>query len=319
MKKLLKFWIFWIAIQACSNSGTSILPVKQTIRPRIKDGFNIVGHRGFSSVYPQNTISAFLRAIDIGVDMVELDVCITKDNQVVVSHDQYMDSAFMNKPDGTPVTKAEEEQYILFNMVYSEIKKFDAGSRTTDYKRTRLLYPEYKPLLKDLLIECENYIQQNNKQPITYIVEIKSRKNPVGKYQPASMQEFCSLVNEAIGVIPQAQSKIIINSFDETVLTTWKKNRESGRFLNVPLGYYVNDSTLKAEEHVRKLGFQPELLSPNGNYTGLQDDIVYCHLNGIKLIPWSINSLRQILLVKNLGGDGVLTDIPNVYYNYIGK
>ena len=87
--------------------------------------FDIEGHRGCRGLMPENTIPAFKKALDLGVTTLELDVCISKDGQVVVSHEPYMNSLFCSKPDGSAVTKADEKSLNLYKMPYSEIKKYD--------------------------------------------------------------------------------------------------------------------------------------------------------------------------------------------------
>lgn len=65
---------------------------------------DVQGHRGGRGIMPENSIAAMLHAIDLGVRTLELDCVISKDNQVVVSHDLYMSADFMLKPDGTAIT-----------------------------------------------------------------------------------------------------------------------------------------------------------------------------------------------------------------------
>ena len=75
----------------------------------------VVAHRGYSARYPENTASAFDAAISAGADMIELDVCITKDRVPVVIHDQTLERT----TDGAGMVSE-------FNL--SELKKLDAGS-----------------------------------------------------------------------------------------------------------------------------------------------------------------------------------------------
>jgi len=62
-------------------------------------------HRGGRGIMPENSIPAMLNAVKLGVRTLELDCVISKDNQVVVSHDTYMSSDFMLKPDGSLINK----------------------------------------------------------------------------------------------------------------------------------------------------------------------------------------------------------------------
>ncbi|HSZ26331.1 MAG TPA: glycerophosphodiester phosphodiesterase family protein, partial [Cytophagaceae bacterium] len=85
------------------------------------------GHRGCRGIYPENTLEGFRRAIDLGINSLELDVVVSKDRQLVVSHEPYMNPEICLKPDGSEITPSEEKQYNLYTMTYEEIKKFDCG------------------------------------------------------------------------------------------------------------------------------------------------------------------------------------------------
>ena len=88
---------------------------------------DIQGHRGARGLLPENTIPAFKRAIDEGVTTLELDVVITKDKKVVVSHEPYMSSAICTVPNGEAVKKSED--FNIYEMTYAQVASFDCGSR----------------------------------------------------------------------------------------------------------------------------------------------------------------------------------------------
>ena len=69
--------------------------------------FDLQGHRGARGLKPENTIPAFIAALNYGVTTIEMDVVITKDKQVVLSHEPWMSAEICLKPDSTPITKAE--------------------------------------------------------------------------------------------------------------------------------------------------------------------------------------------------------------------
>ena len=89
----------------------------------------IQGHRGCRGEFPENTLPAFQHALEAGITVLEMDVCISADGQVLVSHEPYMNSLYAIKPDGTPVLKSEENMFNVFKMKYSEVRNFDVGSR----------------------------------------------------------------------------------------------------------------------------------------------------------------------------------------------
>ena len=60
----------------------------------------MVGHRGAAGLAPENTLAAFKKACEIGVDAIELDVLLTADNKVVVHHDYALKPETTRTPDG---------------------------------------------------------------------------------------------------------------------------------------------------------------------------------------------------------------------------
>ena len=91
--------------------------------------FDIQGHRGCRGLYPENTIPAFIEAVRLGVNTLEMDIVVSRDGQLVVSHDPIMNDVICSKPDGTPVTADEAPKLKLYEMTYAEIKKYDCGIR----------------------------------------------------------------------------------------------------------------------------------------------------------------------------------------------
>src|SRR3954447_645725 len=88
--------------------------------------FDKEGHRGCRGLMPENTIPAMLHAIDLDVTTLEMDVHITKDSQVVLSHDPWMNPAITTKPDSSFLTD-HDPKYVLYNMTYDSISKYDVG------------------------------------------------------------------------------------------------------------------------------------------------------------------------------------------------
>ncbi|MFO0414793.1 MAG: glycerophosphodiester phosphodiesterase family protein, partial [Bacteroidota bacterium] len=131
---------------SCSPSSKKL---NQSIM--LADQFDLQGHRGCRGLMPENTIPAMLHAMDLGVTTLELDVVISADGKVVVSHEPWMSSEIATKEDGKQVIHAEEKNLNLFRMNYTEIQKFDVGlkphPRFPDQKKMKVV----KPLLTDVI------------------------------------------------------------------------------------------------------------------------------------------------------------------------
>ena len=110
---------------------------------------DIQGHRGARGLLPENSIPAFIKAVELGVTTLELDVCISKDMKVVVSHEPFMNHVFCLGPDGEELSDDPFETN-LFKMDYQQISSFDCGSRPNPRFPNQELRAVPKPLLADV-------------------------------------------------------------------------------------------------------------------------------------------------------------------------
>ena len=144
--------------------------------------FDKEGHRGCRGLMPENTIPAMIHAIDLDVTTLEMDVHITKDSQVVLSHDPWMNPAITTRPDGSYLTD-KEPKYILYNMTYDSIRRFDVGYKPYPlYPKQQKIHVS-KPLLTALIDSVEAYCRQKSKR-VFYNIEIKSSPNGDDIYHP---------------------------------------------------------------------------------------------------------------------------------------
>ena len=103
-----------------------ILLVSQSLLAQVYiPKFDIQGHRGARGLKPENTVPAFLMALDSGVTTIELDVVITKDKQVVVSHEPWMSSEICLDPTGNVIPRKEELKHNIYQMNYDDVKQYD--------------------------------------------------------------------------------------------------------------------------------------------------------------------------------------------------
>ncbi len=269
--------------------------------------FDLEGHRGARGLMPENTIPAFKKALDLGVTTLEMDVCISKDKKVVVSHEPYMNALYATKPNGTEVTKAEEASLNLYQMTYRQIKQFDTG------KRGNVLFPEqekvatHKPLLSETIKACEAYIKEKGLKAVQYNIEIKSEEKEYGISQPETVEEFSDLVyREIIKYLPA--NRVILQSFDFNVLKFWHKQIETKQYKNIALS--ALDEKTNPEKAFEELGFLPSFYSPYYK-TLTKEQVQFCHDKNVKVVPWTVNTLEDMKKIKATGVDGLITDYPN--------
>ncbi len=268
--------------------------------------FDAEGHRGCRGLMPENTIPAMLHAIDLDVTTLEMDVHITKDSQVVVSHDAWFNPDITTKPDGNFIT-ANDHSYILYNMNYDSISKYDVGFKTYDkFPQQKKLYVS-KPLLSVLIDSVEAYCKAKHKT-VSYNIEIKSSPGGDNIYHPEPAK-FTELLMAVINQ-KQIQQRVIIQSFDFRSL----------QYLHAKYPAIKTSALIDANDKrsldkvISDLGFIPTIYSPV--YQLVTDKLISeCHQKNIHIIPWTVNELAEMKRLKNSGVDGLISDYPNLYKN----
>ena len=293
---------------ATSSSAPSFSPVDATQGP---DGFDLQGHRGARGLAPENTIPAFRRALEIGATTLEMDVVISKDGQVVVSHEPWMSHQICSLPSGEPISEAEARGHNLYRMPYAEIEQYDCGQRQHPDFPQQETQPAVKPLLRDVIAMAESYAAENDRSPVFYNIEIKSRPDWDGEFHPepeAFARRVLNTVHEG-GVA----ACTTIQSFDERALRAARRLRSDRTDdAAVRLALLVMQGTADTlPDQLDALGFTPAIYSPA--YASVDAALLRAaHDRGLRVVPWTVNEREDMRRLIRLGVDGLITDYPDV-------
>lgn len=265
--------------------------------------FDTEAHRGGRAIMPENTIPAMINAVNIGVTTLEMDAYITGDGLVVISHDKYMNPLLTLSPDGKEITKAEAPKLALYKMKYSEIAKFDVGSKYySDFPMQKKMKVA-KPLLTDLIDSVQKYIKSSGKRQVFYNIETKSNEKDDNVYNPEP-EKFVKLLMDVIEQKKISQW-VVIQSFDKRTLQVLNK-----KYPKVKTSFLISNKK-SLSENLSDLGFNPFIYSPSSNLVNA-NLVKECHIKGIKIVPWTVNTKEEIAAIKALGVDGVISDNPNL-------
>src|SRR5450432_4340860 len=102
-----KYWATPLSIIIILSSCKTSKTTEAIMRP----GFDKEGHRGCRGLMPENTIPAMLRAINLGVTTLEMDIVFTKDKKAVLSHEPFFNHEITTLPDGSFIKEADEKKY----------------------------------------------------------------------------------------------------------------------------------------------------------------------------------------------------------------
>lgn len=258
------------------------------------------GHRGARGLYPENTIGAMKEALRYPeVTTLELDVVISKDGEVVVSHEPWMGAEICLDLKGKPV---KERSINLYKLTYQEIAKYDCGSKAHPRFPEQKKVKETKPLLRTLLKETELLVQASGRK-IEYNIEIKSTvDDEKAGFQP-SVIEFTDRVVEVIADTV-GYRRAYIQSFDWRVLKYLRKAYPDYKTVA------LIEEAFEPAAALKKLGFNPTVFSPY--YKNLKaEHVKFFRQNGILVVPWTVNEVADMKRVERLGVDGIITDYPN--------
>ncbi|EJL75937.1 glycerophosphodiester phosphodiesterase family protein [Chryseobacterium populi] len=293
--------------------------------------FDKHAHRGGKSLYPENTIPAMKNALKMNITTLEMDLAITKDKKVILSHDAFLSPELVTKPDGTYIPKDSGFYYKIYDMPYAKIQTFDVGLKKLDNYPDQKKMKAQKPLFSDIIDTCEAYSRELKRPLPFYNIETKTRPFSDHIFHPEP-KEFVDLMMKII-VKKGIQERVIIQSFDPRTLEIIHK--EYPRIMTALLVEKVDDKKLAQQQFhfknipavkfkqypdhlngvagdLKFLSFIPPIYSPDHTLVTLQL-VQECHALGMKVIPWTVNTKERLKELKDMGIDGVISDDPRIF------
>ncbi|HET9431869.1 MAG TPA: glycerophosphodiester phosphodiesterase [Chitinophagaceae bacterium] len=280
--------------------------VSRKAQENMSSPFDTQGHRGSRGLMPENTFPAMKTALDLGVVTLEMDVVITKDKKVVLSHEPWMGHEITTKPDGSYVNREEERSLNIYQMTYEEVQQFDVGMkphpRFPQQRKLKLV----KPLLAGLLDSIQQYMDTVARPAPYFNIETKCMPAGDGLYhpKPAEFVELLMAVVKEKGI----EDRVIIQSFDFRTLRYLNQ-----KYPGIKTAMLIEDFDRRGlEAQLADLGFTPTIYSPA--YQLVNAELARkCHALGIKIIPWTVNDKSKIEELKSMGVDGLISDYPNLF------
>lgn len=273
----------------------------------LKTHIEIHGHRGARGLWPENTITGFIEAVRSGVDFLEMDVVISLDKKVVVSHEPWINPDICTYPGGKEIENSGEHLN-LYKMNYAEIACYDCGKKGNKEFPLQKAVPEYKPLLSEVVSKVDAFSKANHLPQLNYNIEIKSEIQHDELYNPRP-EIFVDLMFSEIKKL-NIGSRIILQSFDVRILQEIKKKNSF-----IPISLLV-ENTHGLETDLKNLGFTPEIYAPDFHLIN-EEMIQALNSRNIKLITWTVNEVSDMKRMIELGVKGIITDYPNRLTNLI--
>jgi glycerophosphoryl diester phosphodiesterase len=297
---------FVLLCAACSSNKKMSVPATKSISPQTAK-WDKQGHRGCRGLMPENTIPAMLKALEFGVTTLEMDVIITKDGQVILSHEPFFNHEITTQPDGSYVAEKEERSFNMYKMTYEEVKTFDVGMKPHPRFQQQQKIKAIKPRLADLFDSINTYMMASRRTSMPlYNIETKCLPATDNTYHPEP-GPFVELLMKVI--MEKGMGKYVtIQSFDFRSLQYLHQH-----YPDMQTAMLVeDDDKTPFEEQLKKLGFTASIYSPH--YSLVTTTLVkQCHAKNMRLIPWTVNDKIEIERLKDMGADGVISDYPNLF------
>lgn len=268
--------------------------------------FDKQGHRGCRALMPENTIPAMLRALELGVTTLETDAVITKDSQVILSHEPFFNHEITTRPNGAAVSEADEKSLNIYHMDYSEVLRYDVGLKPHPRFPLQRKMAVSKPLLATMIDSAEAYCRSHGRPLPAYNIETKTNPATDNSYHPGPEAFVDRLVHVIDG--KGIGARVIIQSFD--VRTLQYLHKRYPRFRTALLVEDFDKRDFDAQ--LQRLGFTPTIYSPH--YSLVTPALIErCHRRNVKIIPWTVDDEAALKELVRLGADGVITDDPTLF------
>jgi glycerophosphoryl diester phosphodiesterase len=265
---------------------------------------DVQGHRGARAVLPENTMIAFEYALELGVDTLEFDMGVSKDGEVVVTHDQKINPVICQTKNGESI----EEGLWVHQLSLAEIKQFDCGSKVNPRFGDQKMVPGSEiPTLREVFTMVNESKLANAK---TIMFNIETKSDPLIPDAQPEPDVFVSAVYEVIKDFG-FEHRVTLQSFDHRTLLSAARLapdlQRSALFKDAPDDWL--EAALAADAHIISPHHQ---IIDRKSVTAMQDE-------GLAVIPWTANSKRQWARLLKLGVDGIITDDPKALMVYLER
>jgi glycerophosphoryl diester phosphodiesterase len=271
----------------------------------------VIGHRGARGLYPENTLAGFEGALALGVDALELDVALTADGVVVVSHDPAVNPDLARDAAGTWLRGPGP---LIRSLTAAELAAYDVG-RLRPGSAYAALFPEQSPRDGERIPRLAEVLRLGT--GAAFVIELKTFPGDSGRgARGPELAEAVVAVADAAG----ATSRITVEGFDWRGPRHLRRVRPDVRLAWLTRAETVRDAALWWDGPVPGDfgGSVPRAVAAEGGPVWAPDHIDLtrdqldeAHALGLAVIPWTVNDPADMARLIAWGVDGIVTDRPD--------
>jgi glycerophosphoryl diester phosphodiesterase len=269
----------------------------------------IHGHRGARGLRPENTLNAFQYAMENHVDVLEMDLSYTKDQKLILSHDEKVNPNLCLDAKGNKVTK----DIFIHEITLAEAQKFDCGTLINPRFPTQVPSPHEKMPTFDQVLNLVNKYDTNHDNKVKLNVEVKVHNDYIKK-------NVHKIVGEVIAAVKKHKlfDRTILQSFDITVVDEARHQSpklKTSFLIEDKLDVILKSLNLKStSDLVKKYKFN--ILSPDYKII-TKAEVKDFQSQGILVIPWTVNEPTDWKSVLEMEVNGIITDNPVALRDFI--
>ena len=284
---------------------------------------DLQGHRGARGLAPENTLPAFAAALGIGVTTLELDVAITRDDVLVVSHDPALNPDITRGPDGRFL---DARGPVIRDLTLAELQRYDVG-RLKPGSPYAARYPQQQPVdgaRIPRLVDLFALVRKSGNERVRFAIETKVTPGNPG--ETVAPEVFARAVVAAIRAAGVAERSAVL-SFDwRTLAVVQREAPEIGTvYLSAQQSWLDNIGAGKAEGSAWTRGIQfkdhgsvAAMVHAAGGriWSAFHGDLDATKVRqaqglGLQVLAWTVNEPAEIARALDLGVDGIVTDRPD--------
>ena len=251
------------------------------------------GHRGARAMRPENTLPAFEYAIAQSVDALEMDMAVTKDNVIVISHDPILQ--------GPVCTNTKDKSAVIHHLTLDQVRQWDCGA----VQNPR--FPKQTPIPGTRMPTLDEVFQLASRGTFDYNIETKSFPEHPELTPPP--EEFARMVLDKIRQYHLDQ-RIILQSFDFRTLVAMRRLAPAIRLSALTEKDPRDFAAIVADAaHAEIISPEVHLVTP--------EKVAAAHAAGIQVVPWTADSPAEWDQLIAAHVDAMITDDPASLISYL--
>jgi glycerophosphoryl diester phosphodiesterase len=264
----------------------------------------IYAHRGGAGLYPESTLFAYEHVIQMGVDVIDMDICLSQEDELIVSHTPYLHPELTRDVQGHYLSSSK---LLIKELTLEQVKSYNVGkikpgsSLEKEYPSQASLEHAPIPTLKEVI----HLAKTLSHHTMRYQIEIK--------YDVSCLHLFASmkkLMHTLLNLLHEENILHLteVQCFDWDVLIQLQLLQPDLQtaYLSPSYNYHYTLSLPQTIVHLGGAIWGPE-------YTSLsQEDLLEAKHLGLRVVPWTVNDPKEMKKLLKAGVDGIITDRPDL-------